>query len=356
MDLSSAGRRPPTLPALLALTVVWAGGMLSACNEPAVGIPIDDEAAARPQAQPIAPTTASPALEEGKVRVTQDDPRAGRDLGKPATQAELEGAWLPLSELNPKDREGLVAVFNSTPAPCGPCQSESLARCLVSMPPRCENLPSLASRAIRMVQSRATLDEVAASLSYGDLWVPVPELERPSETFGTGAVPVHIWLDPGSASLISVVGSLDSIDLRDTTLTFHFLPTASSPLSLATARAAAAARLQDKLEGFLRGIIVVRNRSGASAQGRPLNEDELSSVAVGLLDQGLDLERWEEDRASGTVRGIIDEDLAVGGQLGVRAAPTWFIDGYRLRGAQSVHALQSVLDRARTDRKHAKQP
>ncbi len=361
MDLiSTPTRRRRAAPWGWAVAVLC-GLAVAGCSEPAVGIPIEEGAptadgAASPQATPTTPTTEAKPIEDGGVRVTQTDIPTAKGLGAPTPQAELAGAWLPLSSLNPKDREALVAVFNRVPAPCGPCEGESMARCLVSLPPRCENLPLLAERALRMVNQRTTFPEIEKALAYGDLWVPVPTLDRPKESFGTGAVPIHVWMDPAAPSIIAVVATLDTLELRDTSLVFHFLPDTSSGVSLAAARAAAAARQQGLLEGFLRGIITVRTQAGIDGQRAPLTEDQLSVVAVGLTDQGLDLDAWEEQRASGVVRGIVDEDLAVGAQLGVRAAPTWFIDGYRLRGAQSVHALQGVLDRARTDRKAAPTP
>lgn len=352
MDLSPAGVDLPAPSAWASFRMRLAARAVAllclsvGCNEPAVGIPIKEGA----QASPVAPTVDAVPLEAGGVRITQTDRPTAPSLGEPATQEALEGAWLPLMDLNPKDREGLVQVFNQTPAPCGPCQRESIGRCLVALPPRCENLPILADRAIRLTQRRATLPEVQRAMSYGDMWVPIPEMDRPVEDIEGGGIPVHIWGDPAAPSLVTVVGTLDSLDLRGASIVFHFLPNPADPVSLAVARGAAAARQQGVLEGYLRGIIAVRAQSGVKGQRTDLDGDQLSLVAVGLQQHGLNIEQWEEDRASGAVRALIDEDLAVGAQVGVRAAPTWFIDGYRLRGAQSVHALQGVLDRAREDR------
>ena len=49
---------------------------------------------------------------------------------------------------------------------------------------------------------------------------------------------------------------------------------------------------------------------------------------------GLDLERWRADRQAAEARLEADGKLAE--RLGVRAIPTWFLGGYRLRGDQSL--------------------
>ena len=34
----------------------------------------------------------------------------------------------------------------------------------------------------------------------------------------------------------------------------------------------------------------------------------------------------------------------------IRSSPTWFVEGFRLRGHQSVHAIQRLIDYAQLDR------
>jgi protein-disulfide isomerase len=59
---------------------------------------------------------------------------------------------------------------------------------------------------------------------------------------------------------------------------------------------------------------------------------------------GLDIDRYNSDFSSSSVRKVIDDDLAVAGKLGVSGTPSFFINGRFLSGAQPYGSFARVID------------
>jgi protein-disulfide isomerase len=112
----------------------------------------------------------------------------------------------------------------------------------------------------------------------------------------------------------------------------HFPLTQIHPHALAAAVAAAAAPQQGRF-WEMHGLLFHRQKA--------LEEDDLRSYANEI---GLDLERFDDDRANAAVRARIARDVASGEATGVvRGTPTLFIDGVLYQGgyepAEFIEAL-----------------
>jgi len=59
---------------------------------------------------------------------------------------------------------------------------------------------------------------------------------------------------------------------------------------------------------------------------------------------GLDIDRYQSDVASSSVRKVVDEDLAMAEKLGVSGTPSFFINGRYLSGAQPYGSFARVID------------
>jgi protein-disulfide isomerase len=59
---------------------------------------------------------------------------------------------------------------------------------------------------------------------------------------------------------------------------------------------------------------------------------------------GLDIDRYNSDLSSSSVRKVIDDDLATAGELGVTGTPSFFINGRFLSGAQPYGSFARVID------------
>jgi protein-disulfide isomerase len=59
---------------------------------------------------------------------------------------------------------------------------------------------------------------------------------------------------------------------------------------------------------------------------------------------GLDIDQYNKDLASTSVRKVVDDDLALARELGVTGTPSFFINGRFLSGAQPYQSFARVID------------
>lgn len=70
-------------------------------------------------------------------------------------------------------------------------------------------------------------------------------------------------------------------------------------------------------------------------------EDYLRSVAT---DLGLDVARFDADRASANVLALVEADTQQGAALGVSGTPAFMINGYPIAGAQPLETFVTVIE------------
>ena len=317
--------------AVAALVAVAACG-----NEPAVGIPVDDEEV--------------PTVTRDVVPTILHDSQAGKpnqvDLNDTVSKEELTAKVIAYGELSPIDQKVITTITNTVEAPCEPCAGQTLASCLLKMPDGCENLVELRERTLQMIHAGAPPAKIRAALVYTDSWVPLPSPgDRPTDG-AEGGMPLEVWVDPATSSVRAVTDTLDDLDLRGVRITFRIAPLSDDPVHRAWAAAAIAAESQGKLEAFLRASRKWRDEQRA-IQGSlqlALTVDDLEVIITALVADGLDKERFLRERESPAVLQRIEQDRALSSTVGVRVAPSWFVDGYRLRGAQSAGAIQRVIN------------
>jgi protein-disulfide isomerase len=103
------------------------------------------------------------------------------------------------------------------------------------------------------------------------------------------------------------------------------------PRACATALAAQAANRQNAFWGF-------HDRVFAGS----LREDEKSLKAV-AADTGLDMDQWEADRNSASVKQDVLRDVAMGASLQIDGTPSMFLNGRKLKALSNVN-LQSLIE------------
>ena len=59
---------------------------------------------------------------------------------------------------------------------------------------------------------------------------------------------------------------------------------------------------------------------------------------------GLDIDQYNKDLSSSSVRKVVDADLAKARELGVSGTPSFFINGRFLSGAQPYQSFARVID------------
>lgn len=121
----------------------------------------------------------------------------------------------------------------------------------------------------------------------------------------------------------------------DIRLVFKHRPLPNQAASEPAARAAIAAQNQDKFWEYHAGIFDRQQR---------LREGE--AVLIEIAEEvGLDLDRFRADMASDATTARLRADQALADQLQAQGTPHFFINGYRLRGAQPVDAFRAIVNR-----------
>jgi len=130
---------------------------------------------------------------------------------------------------------------------------------------------------------------------------------------------------PTMAELEKTYGGQIRVNFRHNPLPFH----ENAP---AAAQAAIAAEAQGK-------FWEMHDKLFANQQN--LKREDLDKYAQEL---GLDMAKFKAAMDGNTGKTRIDQDLAVGRQLGVQGTPNFFINGRPLTGAQPVDAFKKVID------------
>jgi protein-disulfide isomerase len=114
------------------------------------------------------------------------------------------------------------------------------------------------------------------------------------------------------------------------------------PGSNEAARVAIAVRMQDP--GGQKYLAFHQQLLGSSG---PASKDKALAAAK---EQGLDMERLEQDMASEEVRATIDESVKLAGIVGISGTPGYVIGNNVVLGAVGTTALKAQIDSARTQR------
>jgi protein-disulfide isomerase len=67
-------------------------------------------------------------------------------------------------------------------------------------------------------------------------------------------------------------------------------------------------------------------------------------------EAGLDVERFEEDLASGRFEQAVAEDFREGQEMGITGTPTFIINGNVLAGMQPLEVFESAIEQAEQER------
>lgn len=107
------------------------------------------------------------------------------------------------------------------------------------------------------------------------------------------------------------------------------------PDSMYAARAALAARQQNRYHGFHRALM--------QASG-PLTEEKVLEIA---LEVGLDTAKLKDDMQDPAITEAIERNLALARDLGIYATPSLVIDGHVLQGAVKRDKLAELIEQVR---------
>lgn len=260
--------------------------------------------------EPVAPPQSKPV----RVELNSSEPPSLPRLAEPE---ELTAAQPRLSVLEGMDLFLAVGVMNLVPAPCAPCmEDDTLGVCLLQPPPGCENLGDLLDRAIRMVQTGTDKDALRAALSYPEPWFP-----DPSAADDPLVVDVEVWLKPGMRGSASVFERMDAVDAAVGGVTWHLRPISEGADDV-RARGLAAALGAGKGKAYMAAV-------------GP--ESDSDAVVRAMVKAGM-----SQDVAEASLEEVVVPAASMRSKA-VQASPTWFVEGYRLTGLQSVGAIGRLI-------------
>lgn len=295
--------RPPRA-GLLLLALLW-------------GCSGGGEAPARPQSRTIK-TESHPTVLQEPAGVPRTE---ARDLPG-AGELELLGRAVP--GILPLGAESQVAVYvalDTAPAPCADCGERSIATCILEeAAPECTVLVELGERAAALAAAGAP-QRMGEAVAYPDLWFAEARLED----LAPGEVGVRVYADPAGPFAARTAGLARSLE-EEEGVRVQVRPWAGE----ADGGGEAAGWCQAAVDAGSTGLACLEAVAELEAAGTPVTAVSLAE-ALGLPGPlGSGAEGLAATRAQAE-------------ELGVRASPTWFVQGHRLRGAQSAAAIGRLV-------------
>jgi hypothetical protein len=268
--------------------------------------------------------SAAPKLSVQKVpELTRPDGRL------PLTPTEYSAPDLPvkgLAELPPEAQLVALGVLNLSTGPCEPCQQEgqTLAECLRGG--QCPVAGPLAERVVGLAALGWSVDRIQLRVELPDAWLTVPKVA--ATMVGEAGAPVQalVFLDLSDPAICGEVltrwQTLSDRSDGGLGVTYVVLPKSAEDVDALFG--AVATRL-----GALPTFTQARCGLGEGA--------EVAAQRLGLTGV------TDADRAQ------VAETMKLAASLGVRAAPTAFVNGFRARGHQGELALARLIDAELTE-------
>ena len=281
-------------------------------------------------------------------------PRRSRDEGdnKPASsnkKKDFEASVLTAEDLSSVDAvvalsgealETALYILNSVPGGCVPCSEtgKSLGQCMLDMPKlldrtHCSNIPTLVARAARLAGAGKSTDEIRDAVDLG-IWYAIAPGDAPAKGRDDAPITIIEYSDfqcPYCKKALPTLSALADRYGDKLRVVFMNLPLPMHELAGPAAKAALAGHAQGKFWFFHDAIFTAPK----------LDEAELTRIAT---ESGVDMAQWKQDRGGADVDRRVREDTARAGKLGITSTPTFFVNGYRVKGALPPPAFAKIID------------
>ncbi|MFT5682088.1 MAG: hypothetical protein ACI8RZ_003006 [Myxococcota bacterium] len=268
------------------------------------------------------PPQSTPAVPDGPVHVQLGQ---GSPVENPISSEQLVAVYPDLALLEELPRLAVVGVMNLVPALCEPCE-DSLAVCAMAPPTGCENVPVLVARAVRVAAEGGDPNVIRAAVSYADVWV------ADATRAESGAVDVEVWIDASSPSTSETLARLAAVSeaVGDVPIQWHLR-----------------VFWDDEVEEELPGALALL---AAEEQSAGLAFLKAGGEAPGVIP---DAAIFHARQGEAALTERLKAEQAVARSKGVRSTPTWFVEGYRLRGLQGEQTITNTIQQSWKDLKMA---
>ncbi len=272
----------------------------------------------------------------------------GREPLQPSAWTVADLVSPSLDVLETRQGRELMGALNTLASPCSPCWDGGLsyASCIREAPSECLALHQrLLDRGVGLATGGAQTRTIYNSLRYDDAWFAVPweELTQAASGWGSDDAPIRVVfvIDLQSPFCARISDSWQQLLERggeNLAVRILYWSEDRHPRSRPAALAAEAAAAQGKQWAYTRLLL---------SRYQHLQDSDLLVAASEL---GLVSEDFERIRRAPATAERLDAQRVLAERLGVRSAPTLFVDGFRQRGARPHPQLASILERAMVDR------
>lgn len=252
--------------------------------------------------------------------------------------ADLSGVE-GLSSLTGDAQAKALYILNNAVGACEPCveQQYSLGKCLQREPKLldrtlCQNVAGLAQRTVRLAKAGKSPDEIRAQVEF-PAWSPVKP-DGPSK--GPKDAPITIveisdFQCPYCKKSQATVKAVEEKYGSKVRWVFVNLPLEMHKMARPAALAVMAADKQGKFWILADALF--------ASQG--MDEAKIKEEAA---KAGLNMSKWTADLATTEVDSAVAAQMAIAKKLGVTSTPTFYVNGYKVKGAQPPEAFARIID------------
>ena len=221
-------------------------------------------------------------------------------------------------------------------------EAMSAATCTKAKP-ICENMPGLVGRAARLARQGKGKQEITDALTFDEPWARVDIGKSPIE--GPVDAPITVveyseFQCPFCRRAQETMEKIEEAYHGKVRFVFKHFPLSKHKLAKPAAIASMAAGYQGQFWPY-KALLFERQRD--------LRKDGIFEEIAGQVE--LDQVRWKRDLENPEIEAIIKADVGQAKKLGVRGTPTFFVNGYKLRGAKPFGAFQELIDAELADLK-----
>ena len=259
----------------------------------------------------------------------------------PSTLDAAALAGLPgMDGLEGKELEQAVYAFNNVRGACQPCNdsNRSLGQCFLDLEKlrdakTCANIPKLAQRVTRLAGKGASPDAIRDAVDLG-VWIPLDPGNAPMHGPKDAPVTIIEISDFQCPYCKKAQATMDGLDEKygDKIRKFFInLPLKMHQQAIPAAKAALAAHAQGKFWPFHHALFAAPK----------MDDAEIKKIAETLE---LDMGRWESDRASLPIDQAVQADMQRAEKLKITSTPMFFVNGYKVKGAQPLDIFSKLID------------
>jgi len=182
-----------------------------------------------------------------------------------------------------------------------------------------------------------------ANKNNGNSDLVIPPVSSQDHVKGNPTAPIILteysdFQCPACASYESILEEIAVANLGKLAIIYRHFPLKSiHPNAEPAARASEAAALQGAFWEMHNTLFQLQAEWSASA-------NPLKQFLLYATDLNLDVEKFEADYKSSTVKEKVDSDYRSAIGLGLNSTPTFFINGVKIPGFRNAQELQTIID------------